>query len=411
VGNAEDDVSGLERVTFSSAFGQSPPDDYTPAIFAGIYDLPEGVVEEGIITATVYDQVGNTALQNYFYELDDLAPLSEAASPSYATDDPVTVTWVATDTQSGVFSATLWYKTALTGTWSRYQSLEGSSGTFEFTPPEGPGVYSFTTTSVDGVGNEELLSAQADSQTVYDPNDPQSAVTWAPAHRSSGPITMTWVASSDSPLELLEVRLWYSSTINGWVSTTISAFPNSYQASGVFTFTPPSEEMVYDFATVASTARRVEATPSGRGDATTIYRMWRVHMPSILGAWISWYQYDVYEPNDSPSEAYGPLTSAHVLDAYIWNETDPDDYYYFQPSSPTQVEITLTNIPADNDYDMYVYYYDGQVYQTVAYSNEGGNADEYVTFTATANQMYYIRIFPYEGYSQEPYRLILSYGE
>ncbi|MCX7855521.1 MAG: PPC domain-containing protein, partial [Anaerolineae bacterium] len=117
-----------------------------------------------------------------------------------------------------------------------------------------------------------------------------------------------------------------------------------------------------------------------------------------------------YEPNDSPAQAYGPLSSGQVITAYIWDATDRDDYYWIQPSQSTPVTVTLTNIPANCDFDLYVYYYDQGRYQQVAYSNKSGNADEGVTFNATANTKYYIRVYPYQGSSNtQGYRLFVRW--
>jgi len=131
-----------------------------------------------------------------------------------------------------------------------------------------------------------------------------------------------------------------------------------------------------------------------------------VHLPLVLRNYWS----DLYEPNDTPPQAYGPLVSRKVYQAYVWDIMDQNDYYYFRPITNTEVTIELTNIPPGTDYDLYVYYYDGQTYQQVAKSRRSDNADEDVAFIPEAGEKYYIRIFQFEGFSREqPYHLVATY--
>ncbi|MCP4542054.1 MAG: DUF11 domain-containing protein [Chloroflexi bacterium] len=134
------------------------------------------------------------------------------------------------------------------------------------------------------------------------------------------------------------------------------------------------------------------------------------------------YSRDNYEPNDTPEQAYGPLVSGRVYQAYIWDAMDQDDYYYITPVSSTltvDAQVQLTNIPVDRDYDLYIYYYDPSAcapyngYCEVANSVEPGNTDESVTFTPTGGRRYYIRVFSdimSGGYDDEQsYHLIATY--
>ena len=127
-----------------------------------------------------------------------------------------------------------------------------------------------------------------------------------------------------------------------------------------------------------------------------------VHLPLIMRN----FQQDQYEPNDTIAQAYGPLTPGRVYRAYIWDAIDQDDYYHFTPSTDTSdVYITLTNIPAGCDYDLYVYK-DPPGPVPLYLSQRSGNADDDITFTPTAGQKYYIRIYRFSGFSNEqPYHL------
>lgn len=695
-GNASDNLSGLDHATFTLAFGDKPPDDLYPVVFTGDYYIPSGSTANGVITATVFDEVGNSSVQTYTYELDATPPESTAVSPAYATSSPIAVTWIATDTQSGTGSLTLWYRKETTGTWTAYQTIGPATDTFYFVPPEGGGVYSFACLSIDNVQNPETGTLTVETQTLYDTETPQSEATWAPQYSNSSAITVTWVATP-SLATLSEVRLWYRVDQGTWHSTTVT----SAASSGVFTYVLSEGDGTYEFSTVAlDEADKSEEQPYHTGDATTVYdtnigpvtgplgdpatwsnansytltwsnpadlsgiagayyrtgsppsspqdgtwvpgqgrqqivglalpsegtntvwvwvadnagnvdhttarsetlrydatieapqnlsaspsnwtsvnsfalswsnptdlsgimgafykvgadpsgpvdgtwvpggdlesisgivvggdgehtvHLWLgdaagnadhqsrrlvnvrydatppysvqvlapvqtidpvftvswaaadaasgidyytvaysstaddqwhnllpattqtslqftapvtdahyvflvtahdragnsaqghtttfvgtyyVYLPILLRQYASWYQYDVYEPNDTPPQAYGPLDLDRVYESYIWTTYDPDDYFYFVSPNTAQTRIDLTNIPAGRDYDLYVYLQNGSNYQLVAYSNRSGNASENVQLAPVAYGQYYVRVHPYSGFSsQQAYRL------
>jgi hypothetical protein len=121
------------------------------------------------------------------------------------------------------------------------------------------------------------------------------------------------------------------------------------------------------------------------------------------------YQPDRYEPNNAPEQAFGPLISGQVYWAFIWDETDTDDYYYFTPTTTDEVTVELTNIPAGRDYDLWIYSYDG-TYGVVEHSTRTGNADEDLAFVPMAGKTYYVRVMPYSGFSDiQPYYLKVVY--
>ncbi len=599
-GTAYDTLSGLDKATFSRTFSQTPPNDTTPDVFAGVYNVTPGATGNGLITATVYDRAGNASTETYTYTLDGTPPTSTASAPAYATTSPIAVTWAAADTQSGVYSTTLWYKKEVTGSWQSYQTINASSGTFSFVPPLSDGLYLFATVAADNLANVEPRPTVSETQTIYDTKVPQSQVTWAPAYRNSSPITMTWVATPFLA-PLVEVRLWYRLNAGTWTQTSIVSTGSA--TSGVFSFVP-SADGVYEFATVARDAfAKSEGNPSGSGDASTVYdtqiaapqglasspadwtsinsfavtwsnpaelsgivgayykldsppsawndgtwmpgdnrvqiagisvngegahqlyvwlrdaagnvnpaarqmvtlrydrtsptsvvvvapakttdtqflvswsandalsgiayfsveyistqdvnwQAWlpsttapsalfavpatgmdytfrvtaydlagnqaqgmaqtrvvpyRTYLPAVTLRWLWWYQYDVYEPNDAPEQAYGPLVSGQVYRGYIWDAKDLSDYYWLTPSASAAVRVALTNIPSGNDYDLYVYDYQGG-YRLIASSNQSGNTNETVTFTPQAGRKYYVRVYSYSGSSsQQSYQLTVTY--
>jgi hypothetical protein len=121
------------------------------------------------------------------------------------------------------------------------------------------------------------------------------------------------------------------------------------------------------------------------------------------------YALDLGEPNNTPEQAFGPLASGQVYQAFIWDEADTEDYYHFTPTTADEVSVELSNIPAGHDYDLWIYSYDGK-YNLVDYSNNTGNANEYITFTPVAGEPIYVRVWRFDGFGNaQPYHLMVIY--
>ncbi|MBN1502094.1 hypothetical protein JW930_01000 [Candidatus Woesearchaeota archaeon] len=118
---------------------------------------------------------------------------------------------------------------------------------------------------------------------------------------------------------------------------------------------------------------------------------------------------DSYEPNDFPGEAYGPLLFNQAYISYIL-EGDPDDYYTVNLQTLIPVTITL-DVPDDADYDLILYWFDGQTFNEVAASTNHGNTRETLPYTPEVMGTYYVRVFPYEHcYSLIPYTLTVVFS-
>jgi sugar lactone lactonase YvrE len=87
---------------------------------------------------------------------DALAPVSVAIAPTTTQLAPIQVSWVATDTHSGVDSLALWVKASEEGTWAESGLTAQADGPgFFLYPPAGQGTYYFATVAVDQAGNAE----------------------------------------------------------------------------------------------------------------------------------------------------------------------------------------------------------------------------------------------------------------
>jgi len=119
---------------------------------------------------------------------------------------------------------------------------------------------------------------------------------------------------------------------------------------------------------------------------------------------------DTCEPNDSWEDACGPLAPGAVYQFYILCRDGPeidDDLYYIHVGKTDPMAISLTSIPRDTDYDLYLYDSKGEF---LDFSNKSGNADEHILYTPGAIGKYFIRVYPWQGCSDtDPYSLVASY--
>lgn len=100
---------------------------------------------------------------------------------------------------------------------------------------------------------------------------------------------------------------------------------------------------------------------------------------------------DTYEPNNTLSTAYGPLTSGTIYNSYIYSSTDVD-YYYFSTSKAGSITVSLTNIP--KDYDLYLLNSSGNI---VARSENGRTTSESITYNAKSADKFYVKVVGYNG--------------
>ncbi len=108
----------------------------------------------------------------------------------------------------------------------------------------------------------------------------------------------------------------------------------------------------------------------------------------------------IYEPNDTFADAFGPLDEGSVYVAFI-HEMDWD-FYYIEVDTLDPIEIYLTDIHEEVDYDLYLmsseeYYLE---------SSEGETTSEYIIYEPNEPGTYYIIVESYSGHNlEQPYQL------
>jgi hypothetical protein len=116
------------------------------------------------------------------------------------------------------------------------------------------------------------------------------------------------------------------------------------------------------------------------------------------------YQDDT-EPNDSMLQASGPLVSGEEYRGFI-SAKDDIDFSYLEIDTPQIIRLSLTDLPADVDYDLYLVTGEEDV---LADSSNSGQQDEYIEYTTSSVGVFYVLVLPFENFSpSEPYVLSLE---
>ena len=105
---------------------------------------------------------------------------------------------------------------------------------------------------------------------------------------------------------------------------------------------------------------------------------------------------DLFEPNNSFAQAWGPLESNQVYQALIYAPSDIDDFYWFDMPNPRAIQVDLWHIPPGHNYDLYLY--DANRGQIGASTN-WGSQPEIIQANPLPAGRYYVRVKPVTGYS------------
>lgn len=108
---------------------------------------------------------------------------------------------------------------------------------------------------------------------------------------------------------------------------------------------------------------------------------------------------DIYESNDTSTSATS-RNSSDTLYANLHSESDID-YYKFSISTQSDFSLSLTNIPAERDYDLRLY---NSSLSSIASSLHSDNSDESITIILDPGT-YYIKVYSYRGFSSSNYTL------
>lgn len=116
------------------------------------------------------------------------------------------------------------------------------------------------------------------------------------------------------------------------------------------------------------------------------------------------------EPNDRPSQACGPLASGGVYHGSL-SASDPDDWYFLILAEPAVLTLDLTQVPANADFDLYLYKAGDYSGKGVAWSERGLGQPEHIEYPASETGRYYIRVYQRIGPDvRQGYALAVSWS-
>ncbi len=114
---------------------------------------------------------------------------------------------------------------------------------------------------------------------------------------------------------------------------------------------------------------------------------------------------DTYEPNDSITDAYGPLTYGKQYVSFIQDNQDID-FYGFHTDADSNILICLENIPERANYDLQVFDPGERLVVTAA---EPRQTPEVLSFRTRTAGMHYVAVVAQSGYnSRQPYHLTVG---
>ena len=114
---------------------------------------------------------------------------------------------------------------------------------------------------------------------------------------------------------------------------------------------------------------------------------------------------DLHEPNDSMLEATGPLILGEEYLGFISSKDDLD-FFYLEIDTPQIIELSLTDIPPETDYDLYLVTGEEDL---LADSSNTGQQEEHIEYTTSSVGVFYVVVLPFDNFSEtESYALRLG---
>jgi hypothetical protein len=233
---------GLNRTVPSIEAGGRQSTDYsitTTGLGAGTHWIPVQFVSNSYAESYSFSTALGVSLI-----VETTPPVGNCTgAPTYASGQPISLNFSATDTQTGTFS---------------------------YTPAAGDGIYRFAVRSLDQGGTYEAIPTSQECVTTVDSATPTSLVS-SPAQDLGGSIPLTYSVTDPSPSSGLSfVDFWYRETNNdNWTYT--GQFATSF--NGVVNFTPPGDGTYHFISRAKDNASNIELiAPFGSpGETTTVY--------------------------------------------------------------------------------------------------------------------------------------------
>ena len=335
----------------------------------------------------------------HVFKMDPVAPELDVVVPSasaYISAASLSITGTATDALSGVASVSLMIGAqALTTTltlpnWSAVWPVPTLDGT----------EYTAIATAQDLAGNEVTKTVTFTVDRVS-PTNPTNVVethgiTNGASLPAPVPLHFDWSGATDGG-GIAGYQVYWGRNAAGTTFTTVTAAE----------YSPPPLTQIGPYYLRIRTVDLAGNTAQWQTKFTVmLLSNTRKTFIPLMQSRSPWTR---YEPNNTRATAYGPLQSGRTYEAFIWPAGDQDYYYITVTATTADITIALTNIPANADYDLYLYD-SATAALPVAASAQYGTVDENIRYRPTAVGRYYIRIYPYQGANKlQPYRLTTTF--
>ena len=268
----------------------------------------------------------------------------------------------------------------------RVVAIGDSSPCDDGTGDSGDGLYNGWTT--DAAGNHERLI--------------MNATIWL----ASGSITPSApTATSAAATSITTTGAVLNGAVNaGSLSTTVTFNYGTSTSYGTTVSATPG-------AVTGSASTSVTSTLSGL-TANTLYH-YRVVATNTAGTTygsdltfttLSSGCVDIYEPNATQAAAKSITVNTNNT-AIIASSSDVDWFKFSNTTATTKIKVTVTNIPAGTDYDLKLYNASGT---QIGSSTNTGTLAETILYNTTVVGTYYIKVFPWSGYSATCYTFTAS---
>jgi len=388
-------------------------------VFTGVVSYTDGTVT---VTVTITDHVGNPASDAVVFNIDNTGPEITSADISEDSD------YLYTDTLTIYYGAGMGLSAQRFAVHGQSNDGEGVGlGDVDFSPALGEDPDNQGTLS-DWCGEYDVTSHNTDSGTItvtisdlldnpayqtFDyirDTEPPTVVVACPAVWSepSWSVSLSGGDPPPDPSGFKHFDVQYkveSGDWQGWFITDTSEIEATF---GPTSPVPVEDGKTYYFKVEAED--NVSNVQYGECKTTYLPGIKKVFLPIVMKGYCG---PDNYEPNDSCDQAYGPLASGPTYQSWISGcdqaTYKKSDYFYIDISTTNAINISLTNIPAGTNYDLYLYTKYPCGPDNRVGKPEPGTTPETISYSPPDTGRYYIRVYGHSGSSASPYSLRVTY--
>ena len=212
---------------------------------------------------------------------------------------------------------------------------------------------------------------------------------------ASGGVTVTGLGLAKTEQIFYRALLLYLSPLSGFADTRDSTIQGCQDLAGSFGISAADCNQVQNAWAAVGVGNPFAVPPPPLANV--------IYLPTIFKSGVG---ANIYEPNDDVSQAFGPLTSGALYQAYLQTNGDVDIYHF--TTNGGSILISLSSLPAGTNYDLELY--NAFSSKPISVSFNGGSTPELISLSVPAGT-HYIFISPTTTASSvfDPYDLVVFY--